>query len=180
MITVADALTEGNPMSRNFRRMWTVLVASAGLLAGFATTAQAATTYQFVNVRSVKCMSVAGSSTANNARIVIATCNGSATVQKWVQENRDAQGYYRYRNVNSGKCLSVTGASTASGATIIQYTCNGAAEQQWGLNYSDSHFHLENRKSGLAITVSGGATADNTGLVQQAYASGTHQLWEPN
>jgi hypothetical protein len=167
-------------MSRNFRRMWTVLAATGGLLVGLTATAQAATSYQFINVKSVKCMSVAGSSTANNARVVLATCNGTATVQKWTQENRDADGYYRYRNTLSGKCLSVTGASTAAGATIIQYTCNGAAEQQWGLNYSDSHFHLENKKSGLAITLVGGATVENTPMVQQSYASGTDQLWEPN
>jgi hypothetical protein len=167
-------------MSRNFRRMWTVLAATGGLLVGLTTTAQAAVSYQFINVKSVKCMSVTGASTANNARVVIATCNGSANEQDWTQENRDAEGYYRYRNVNSGKCLSVTGASTTAGAVIIQYTCNGAAEQQWGLNYSDSHFHLENRKSGQAITLVGGGTVENTGLVQQSYAGGTDQLWEPN
>lgn len=167
-------------MTRNFRRMWTVLAATGGLLAGLTTTAQAAVSYQFINVKSVKCMSVTGASTANNARIVLATCNRGATEQVWHQENGDAEGYYRYRNDKSGKCLSVTGASTTSGATIIQYTCNGAAEQQWGLNYSDSHFHLENKKSGLAITLVNGGTADNTGLIQKAYAGGTDQLWEPN
>lgn len=168
-------------MSRNFRRMWTVLAATGGLLVGLTTTAQAATSYQFINVKSVKCMSVAGGSTADGARIVLATCNRSATEQIWTQENRDAEGYYRYRNSKSGKCVSVSGGgSTAAGAAIIQWTCNGAAEQQWGLNYSDSHFHLENRKSGLAITTVGGGTVENTPLDQRSYAGGTAQLWEPN
>lgn len=172
-------------MSRNIRRMWTVLataVTAAGLMTSLTTSAQAAAvSYQFINVKSVKCMSVADGSTANSARIVLATCYRSDTAQIWYQENGDADGYYRYRNGNSGKCLSVAGGgSTASGAAIIQYTCNGAAEQQWGLNYSDSHFHLENRKSGLAITLVGGATVENTPMVQQSYAGGTDQLWEPN
>lgn len=168
-------------MSRNIRRMWTVLGATAGLLVGLTATAQAATSFQFINVKSVKCMSVAGASTANSARVVLATCNRAATEQVWHQENGDAEGYYRYRNDKSGKCLSVGGGgSTAAGAAIIQYTCNGAAEQQWGLNYSDSHFHLENRKSGLAITLVGGATVENTPLDQRSYAGGTDQLWEPN
>lgn len=170
-------------MSRKIRRMWTVLATAAatiGLAAGFTTTAQAAaTSYQFINVKTVKCMSVTG--TANNARVVIATCNANAVEQDWYQENPDAEGYYRYRNGNSGKCLSVAGGgSTAAGAAIVQYTCNGAAEQLWGLNYSDSHYHLENRKSGLAITLVGGGTVDNTPLAQQSYARGTDQLWEPN
>lgn len=174
-------------MSRNIRRMWTVLAATtlaatAGLFVSITATAQAAAvSYQFINVKSVKCMSVADGSTANSARIVLATCYRADTAQIWTQENGDAEGYYRYRNNKSGKCLSVAGGgSTASGAAIIQYTCNGAAEQQWGLNYSDSHFHLENRKSGLAITLVGGATVENTPMVQQSYAGGTDQLWEPN
>lgn len=168
-------------MSLNIRRMSTVLAATAGLLAGLTATAQAAVNYQFINVKSVKCMSVAGGSTANGANIVLATCNRSATEQVWHQENGDAEGYYRYRNDKSGKCLSVAGGgSTTEGAAIIQWTCNGGPEQQWGLNYSDSHFHLENRKSGHAITLLGGATVENTRLVQQSYAGGTDQLWEPN
>jgi hypothetical protein len=171
-------------MSRSLRRMWTVLAttaATAGLMISVTATAQAATNYQFVNVKSIKCMSVAGASTANSARIVIATCDSTATVQDWYQENRDADGYYRYRNGKSDKCLSVAGGgSTAAGAAIIQYTCNGAAEQQWGLDYLDHHYHLENRKSGLAITLVGGATVENTPMVQQSYVGGTDQLWEPN
>lgn len=167
-------------MSRNFRRMWTVLAATGFLMAGVTATAQAAVSYQFINVKSVKCMSVAGASTANSARIVLATCNRSATEQVWHQENGDAEGYYRYRNDKSGKCLAVPGGSTTPGASIIQWTCNGGPEQQWGLNYSDSHFHLENKNSGLAITLVGGATVENTPTVQQSYAGGTDQLWEPN
>ena len=167
-------------MSRNIRRMWTVLATTAGLLAGLTATAQAAVNFQFINVKSVKCMSVAGGSTANTARIVLATCNRSATEQVWHQENGDAEGYYRYRNDKSDKCLAVPGGSLTPGTELIQWTCNGGPEQQWGLNYSDSHFHLENRNSGLAITPLAGGTIENTRLVQQAYAGGTDQLWEPN
>lgn len=165
-----------------FRRMWTVLAATVGLLVGLTAPAvQAAPLYyQLVNYKADKCLSVeGGGSTANGANIVLYTCNGGPE-QDWgrISQSTGTGTYYFFINRKSGKCMSVAGGgSTAKGAEIIQWSCNDMTEQQWDIAddrewplWDGSYAKvLVNRKSGLVMSTPGGAWANNTKVIQWSY-----------
>jgi hypothetical protein len=172
-------------MSRKFSRLWTVLAtvsATFGLMAGFATAAQAAPQYfELENGKAVRCMSVeGGGSTANGANVVIYDCNGGAE-QQWYTTASISDGYVYIKNNKSDKCLSVAaGGSTKPGTAIIQYACNGGPEQRWGFYHAGGGYYwLENFKTRLVLSLdNGGSTANNTKVIQwSTVATGYEQLW---
>src|SRR6185312_14458432 len=79
--------------------------------------------------RSGKVLDVAGSSTADGARVVQATPDGRAS-QQW-QLRHLSGGVFQVVNRNSGKVLDVNSGSTADGAALIQYADRGSTNQQW-------------------------------------------------
>ncbi|MER6069631.1 family 43 glycosylhydrolase [Streptomyces sp. NPDC001817] len=85
--------------------------------------------YKCVSVRSGKVLDVAGSSSADGARVVQMTADGR-TSQQW-QLRPQTGGEFVLVNRNSGKVLDVSGGSTADGAALIQYRDNGGSNQRW-------------------------------------------------
>lgn len=132
------------------------------------------TDYTIVGVASSKCLQVAGNSTANLARIQLATCNGSSAQNFRVESV--SSGYYQIRNVSSNKCVDVEAKSTADGAAVIQYTCSGGTNQQFSvLDTSDGNVRFVARHSGKVLDVSGGSTSDGASLIQWPWHGGTNQ-----
>ncbi len=130
--------------------------------------------YTITGVQSGKCVEVASGSTADGARLQIATCNGS-TRQQFRMEATDS-GYYRIKNVNSGKCADVTAASTADGAAIQQYSCWSGQNQQWSFtDVSSGIERITARHSGKVMDVNGRGTSDGTPLIQWPWANQTNQ-----
>ncbi|APU17509.1 MULTISPECIES: RICIN domain-containing protein [Actinoalloteichus] len=85
--------------------------------------------YMFVNRRTGKCMDLAGSSTANGARVIQYNCHNGWN-QQW--EAVDTGDYlYQFRNRRTGKCLDVANGSTANGSALVQWDCHGGANQRW-------------------------------------------------
>src|SRR3990172_4870724 len=69
----------------------------------------AGTVYTVTGVQSGRCMSIAGSSTADLAAVELRDCNARTSQQFRLEAAADA-GYYALRAVGSGRCLDVSGA----------------------------------------------------------------------
>ncbi|MFI9585241.1 protein kinase [Streptomyces sp. NPDC052236] len=123
------------------------------------------TTYQVVNVKSGKCLSLDnGGSAANGTHAVQWTCNGGDE-QRWYWAGASSN---MLKNVKTGKCLSITGGgSTANGAQAIQSTCITdwvAPEQHWS-HVAGGQF--ENGKSDRCLSIEGGgSTASGAQAIQ--------------
>jgi endo-1,4-beta-xylanase len=131
-------------------------------------------TYTITGVHSGKCVEVAGGSTADGARLQIATCNGSMR-QQFRMEATDG-GFYRIRNVGSNKCVDVNGASTADGAAIQQWSCWTGQNQQWAFgDVPSGAVRITARHSGKAMDVYGFSSADGSQLIQWPYYGQTNQ-----
>ncbi|MFE0250317.1 protein kinase [Streptomyces sp. NPDC059010] len=122
-------------------------------------------TYQFVNAKSGKCLSLDnGGSTANGTRAVQWTCTGGAE-QRWYWAGPSSN---MLKNVKTGKCLSIANhGSTANGAQAVQSTCVtdwDAPEQQWARAAGGA---LKNGKSAKCLsTENGGSTANGARAIQ--------------
>ncbi|GAA1356193.1 hypothetical protein GCM10009612_21920 [Streptomyces beijiangensis] len=135
--------------------------AAAALLslgAGTSSAGQSAVYSQLVNVKSGKCLSLAGGgSTANNTSAIQYTC-GSGDEMYWAF---DSKGLLNFKNTD--KCLSTEGGGTANGTQVLLYTCNSSAEQGWTL-YSNGQ--LVNAKAQRCLSISGGgSTANNASAI---------------
>jgi uncharacterized repeat protein (TIGR02543 family) len=132
------------------------------------------TVYTLVGVQSGRCMSIAGSSTADLAAVQLQDCSGGAN-QQFRLESADS-GYYAIRAVGSGKCLDVAGASTSAGASIIQYACHGGANQQWSTtDLGNDVVRIASRASAMVLDVYGARTASGTKIIQWPANAGTNQ-----
>lgn len=132
--------------------------------------------YNLIGLQSGKCAEVQGGSTANLARLDIATCNGSTRQQ--FRAEAMGSGFYRIRNVNSNLCVDVSSASTADGAAIIQYACGNGLNQQWSFTDVAGGERVTARHSGKVLDVSGRGTADGTPLDQWSSNGGTNQVFK--
>ncbi|MEU0687418.1 RICIN domain-containing protein [Streptomyces uncialis] len=87
--------------------------------------------FTLVNAHSRKCLEVAGSSTANKARVQQWDCHGGRN-QVW-QRTRSSGGFdpSLYWNQASNKVMEVYDNSTADGASVVQWDAHGANNQYW-------------------------------------------------
>ncbi|WP_370269585.1 RICIN domain-containing protein [Streptomyces sp. V4I8] len=138
-------------------------------------------TYEFVNVKSGKCLSLDnGGSAVNGTRAVQWTCNGGDE-QRWYWAGPSSN---MLKNVKTGKCLSTEGGgSTANGAQAIQSTCItdwDAPEQQWARAAGG---RLKNGKSARCLsTEGGGSIANGARAIQSACITdwdAPEQQWKP-
>jgi endo-1,4-beta-xylanase len=143
----------------------------------FTPTPGGVTYYRLVARHSGKVAGVAGASTANGARVVQWSSNGS-TDQQW-QFQSVGSGYYNVINRNSGKCLDVSGASTANGAVIQQWTCGSGTNQRWRMqDMGGGYIQLIAQHSNKCLDVSGASTANGATIQQWTCGSGTNQQWQ--
>jgi poly(3-hydroxybutyrate) depolymerase len=132
--------------------------------------------YNLVGLQSGKCVQIQGGSTASNARLEIATCDGS-TKQQFRAESMGS-GFYRLRNVNSNLCVDVSGASTADGASIIQFACGTGSNQQWSFTDVTGGERVTARHSGKVLDVIAGGTANGALLDQWTSNGGGNQVFK--
>lgn len=113
-----------------------------------------------------KALSIAGGSTAENAKTVIQT-QVNATDQLWIPIWNEQLGGYILKNRRSGLCLDVPGASTADGVQLQQHTCNGTTAQAFWINDADGrNVNVINVGNGKCLDLRGGGTADQTPVQQ--------------
>ncbi|MQS09568.1 RICIN domain-containing protein, partial [Streptomyces alkaliphilus] len=72
------------------------------------------------------CLSTAGNSTNDGARVVLRGCGSGGNIQQWrVSPNADIV------NFAADKCLDVANANTANGTPIQIAICSGNPAQKW-------------------------------------------------
>jgi GH25 family lysozyme M1 (1,4-beta-N-acetylmuramidase) len=95
-----------------------------------------------------KCLNDAGNGTADGTAVNIGTCNGGASQQWTVVQDRTLRIH--------GKCLSISGSAKVNGAKTVLATCSGYASQQWTVG---SGAELVNATAGLCLAGSSSGTA---------------------
>jgi hypothetical protein len=102
-----------------------VLPATQGALASThsAVIASAATGPIVSGYRKTVCIDDAGDSTANDTKLVMSTCNGSAE-QNWTVETDGTL------QIN-GKCMDIRRDGRVNKTPVELWTCHGGANQQW-------------------------------------------------
>ncbi|GIH18565.1 hypothetical protein Raf01_67370 [Rugosimonospora africana] len=112
-----------------------------------------------------KCVDVAGANPANNTKVQLYTCNGTAA-QQWTV---GGDGTIR----SLGKCLDVASAGTVNGTKAQLYDCNGTAAQQWRRSGNE----LVNVGSNKCLDATGPSSADGTPLQIWSCTGAANQLW---
>jgi chitinase len=115
-----------------------------------------------------KCVDVNAASTANNTKIQLFTCNGSAA-QAWTSTGGTLKAL--------GKCMDVAAAGTANGTKVQLFDCNGTGAQQWTHTASNQ---LVNPASGRCLDATGPSSADGTPLQIWDCTGGSNQSWTLN
>lgn len=129
------------------------------------------------NGRSVWCIAIAGSSSANNARAVQYSCDGHATRVWRLVPSRFANRYYLQNKVD--KCLSPAGGSRALRVRIVQFTCDSNVARLWIYEDEDDDgwFTLRNAHSSLCLSTDGDSLALNGKLVQYRCDGNWSRYW---
>ncbi len=70
-------------------------------------------------------------STKNNVPMIVYTCQGSASNERWDNKSAVTTSDFQTINVSSDRCLTVQNASTARNAAIIQYPCTTGTNERW-------------------------------------------------
>jgi hypothetical protein len=152
----------GTPLSLD-----TAIAAPAGER-GTASTSASEVYYTLVGEKSQKCLSVAGASGADEAKVQQQACTSDPN-QQW-SLNYLGNGYYSLLNRGRGTALEVAGGpgATQDGADIQQGQWAHTAHQQWRLlPANDGWVRIMARHSDKAIDLANCGTDDGT-HVQQA------------
>ncbi len=132
--------------------------------------------FRIMNRNSGKVLGVDQMSTADSARVVQFSDNGTDDHVWHLVTNGD--GWYRFRNHYSGKVLGVDQMSTADSGRVVQFTDNGTADHLWQLvDNGDGWWRLKNRNSGKVLGVDGMSTADSAQVVQFGDTGTADHLW---
>lgn len=132
--------------------------------------------FRIRNRHSGKVLGVDGMSTADSARVVQFSDNGTAD-HLWRLLDAGG-GWLKVQNVNSGKLLAVDEMSTADSARVVQFSDTGTADHLWRpLDSGTGYLRLQNRNSGKVLAVDGMSTADSAQVVQFADTGTADHDW---
>ena len=107
------------------------------------------------------CLDVYGSTTKDNANVVITTCSGNDS-QK-ISYDPTTQ---TLKPTHSGKCISVKGNSKTADTQLIQSTCDSSVGQIWQkIVNSDKTVTFQNPNSGKCMDIKDGGTKKNTKVI---------------
>jgi GH25 family lysozyme M1 (1,4-beta-N-acetylmuramidase) len=114
-----------------------------------------------------KCLSVAGDSRSNGAKLQLETCNAQDGAQLW-QAATDGQ----LANPQSGRCLDVPAASAANGTAPVIEPCANSTSQP-NQHWLRPAAAIASAQSGRCVAASG------TAVVLATCANNTAQHWQP-
>ncbi len=156
-------------------------ICAAALMYAAAGAAQAAPLeVLLVNVKTGKCLTIAGGvSTANNVDAVQYDCDSDPS-RRWAL-NKRADGVYQIRNVQTGKCLTIAGGvSTDNNITALQYNCDNDPSRTWRVSdvTGSGVYQIRNVQTNKCVTIAGGtSSANNITAVQYNCDSDTSRTW---
>lgn len=138
--------------------------------------------YQLVATHSGKCLTVAGASPANGARVVQGSC-GAGQHQRWAIEPVTEGVHHVYRLVaqHSGRCLRILYAGTAEGLPTEQRSCDPplqALQEWWLLPAGHGTYALVHSYSGRCLGIAAASPADGAPAQQSACLLTDDQRWQ--
>ncbi|QFZ18430.1 RICIN domain-containing protein [Saccharothrix syringae] len=139
-----------------------------------------AVTYQITNLKSGKCLTAEGNSTADGTRVVQQPCDSARPAQEFRAVARGG-GLFSVAKAGSSKCLDVPNGNTsaAPGDLVRLWSCNSTGAQDWkpsGVGRSTYLFATGN-DDGLCLDLPRGAL-DNGVQAQLWNCTGVGaQLW---
>jgi hypothetical protein len=141
----------------------------------------AATQWHFlINYNSRMVLGIAGSSTANGARVIQFHTVFGLRDQAWTFTT-DSAGYLVLRNAvtDPWKTLGISASSMLDGGKAISWDYRaGLHDQEWSYTNRDGDwFSLKNRNSGKCLAIPGSSTTESTQAVQWACNNGDDQKW---
>jgi len=113
-----------------------------------------------------KCLDENG--TGNGAEVVLETCAGGNTAQRW-RAGTDGQ----LINIASGRCLDDPGKKTANGTKLDIWSCNGGSNQHWTVPATE----LASGLPGNCLTDKGGSTTNGNPIVTADCTGASSQKW---
>jgi hypothetical protein len=128
------------------------------------------------NQNSGKVLAVSNMSTADAAKVVQFTDNGTADHLWQLLDN--GNGLVKVRNTNSGKVLGLAQASTADSAQVVQFADDGSTDHVWQLiDNGDGWVRIRDLNSGKVLGVADMSTADSADVVQYDDNGTADHLW---
>jgi cytolethal distending toxin subunit A len=158
-----------------FRRTATGMVASGafalGLFYASAVTYAAPITNEvmLVNVKTGKCLTIAGgTTTSNNVESVQFDCDSDPS-RRWTL-NETAGDIYQIKNVQTGKCLTIAGGTSSdNNVTALQFNCDSDPSRTWRISdvTGSGVYQFRNVKTNKCLTIAGGTNATNNLIAVQ-------------
>ena len=115
-----------------------------------------------VNVKTGKCLTIAGGTLPDNNIVAVQfDCDGDPS-RRW-RLNETRGGIYQIRNVKTAKCLTIAGGiSTENNVRALQFDCDSDPSRTWKLdNVSGGSYQIRNVKTDKCLTIAGGTLSDN-------------------
>lgn len=117
-----------------------------------------------VNVKTGKCLTIAGGVSAdNNVEAVQFDCDSDPS-RRWTLTRMADRELYQIRNMQTGKCLTIAGGvSTDNNVTALQFNCDDHPSRTWRISdVTGSGIHqIRNRQTNKCLTIAGGVSMDN-------------------
>jgi cytolethal distending toxin subunit A len=139
-------------------------VAFTGALPQFARAAQIANDLMLVNVKTGKCVTIAGGvSTDNNVEAVQFDCDSDPS-RSWTLKEMADGNIYQIKNVQTGKCLTIAGGvSTDNNVTALQFDCDSHPSRTWRISdvTGSGVYQIRNVQTNKCLTIAGGERPDN-------------------
>jgi phosphoribosyl-AMP cyclohydrolase len=158
-----------------FRRTAAGLVASGAFVLGLfyasAVTYAAPITNEvmLVNVKTGKCLTIAGGTNAtNNLESVQFDCDSDRS-RRWTL-NETAGDVYQIKNVQTGKCLTIAGGTNATNNLVaVQFDCDSDPSRTWRIVdvTGSGVYQFRNVKTNKCLTIAGGTNATNNLIAVQ-------------
>jgi len=130
--------------------------------------------FQLFNVRSDKCLAIAGGGTADNDVVVQSTCREEVS-HLWRMRLVTLTGLFQVQNVRTGRCLSAVEGT----GRVVQFRCDDAGARRWRLwDAKGTGFYIRSATSGRCLTVTGGGGDENAAALLSTCGPARSRRWD--
>ena len=141
-----------------------LVVTFAAVLPQHARADQIANELMLVNIKTGKCLTIAGGvSTDNNVTALQFDCDSDPS-RRWTLKEMAGSDIYQIKNVQTGKCLTIAGGvSTDNNVTALQFDCDSDPSRTWRISdvTGSGVYQIRNVQTNKCLTIAGGVSTDN-------------------
>lgn len=154
---------------------------ASGLLAVAPATFAVPGELMLINVKTGKCLTIAGGVSAqNNVESVQFDCDSDPS-RRWTLSEVTGADVYQIKNVQTGKCLTIAGGvSTENNVTALQFDCDSHPSRRWRIIdvTGGGVYQIRNVQTNKCLTIAGGvSTANNVTALQFNCDSDPSRRW---